>query len=176
MSFSIALDLKDAIKAKVHMCWLRIIKIKMVIPAKSTVKAFVDIPDLYNWLMIGDVHDVPAGVFKHGCIKDGFVAFEPMIIDGDNMVLYYAIPWLAERYVEGTFINTTDTDQTFILSVFIANLPRLFVEQLKREIAFEEELKSLIIELWEKASAEEKREFVKLWMRRAPEMLTKMVS
>jgi len=121
--------------------------------------------------MIGDVHDVPSGVFKHGCVKDDFVAFEPMLIEGDNMILYYTIPWIAERYLLGTFINTTDTDETFILSIYIANLSRSWVEEIKREIDFEEEVKSIMLELWEKSSPEERRSLVELWMKKAPETL-----
>jgi len=38
MSYSISFDLKGAIKAKAHRAWLRIIKIRILIPAKSTIE------------------------------------------------------------------------------------------------------------------------------------------
>jgi len=141
-----------------HKCVLKVGKIDTVIPAGSEFEVMIKLPDLDTWLMSMDVHDVPSGVFEHTCIKDHFTAFKDLPIDGSTMELLYTIPFELEEYVRGIFRNVSDSDEEFKLAIYYAKVPTLYIEDLKEEIKYEEELKKLEIEEFKKLSQEEKRE------------------
>jgi len=163
LSFTATFDLKEAVRQKKHVTIFQIMTVRMTIPAGETVYVRIDIPDDLVWFMIGDVHDVPAGVFRHKCVKDGFTVID-MTIRSDNMEMPYTIPFLVEQYLEGEFENLTDTSHNFNLSIWIATVQRKYHARLLREIEFEDEVKQLMVNVWEGLSLEEKKKMVKKWM------------
>jgi len=162
---AVSFGLKDALRQKIHKCVLKVGKIDTVIPAGSEFETKIELPKEDTWLMSMDIHDVPSGVFEHTCIKDRYIAFEDLPIDGSTMELLYTIPFELEDYVRGIFRNVSDADQEFKLAIYYAKVPTDYVEDLKEEIKHDEELKKLEIEEFRKLSEEEKREIVRKRLR-----------
>jgi len=158
-------SLKDVIRDKIHECVLKVGKLDTVIPAGSEFETKIELPKEDTWLMAFDVHDVPSGVFEHTCIKDRYIAIENLPIDGSTMELLYIIPFILEDYVRVILKNVSDTDEEFKLAVYYAKVPTDYVEDLKEEIRYEEELKKLEIEEFRKLSEEEKREVARKRLR-----------
>jgi len=165
VSFTAVFDLKEIIRQKKHVSIFQIMTIRTTITAGETVEVRIDIPDDLVWLMVGDVHDVPAGVFRHECRKDGFTVLD-MVIHSDNMEIPYTIPFLVEQYLEGEFENLTDADEDFKLSIWIATMQRDYHARLLREIEFEDEIKKLMVDIWEQLTLDEKKRMVEKWMKR----------
>lgn len=174
MSF-MSFDIKECIRQKLHRSYLGIMTVRMTIPAGETVRVALVVPENEVWFLVGDVHDVPVGIFQHGCRKDDFTAFEPMLIRSDNMVITYAIPFIVQHNLEGTFINTSAADEDFNLSVFYAHIEKDFHNLLKAEIEFEEEVSKLTRAAWGELTEAAKKEVVKSWLKVAPEKILELV-
>lgn len=161
-----AFNLYQAVQQKLHQCVLHMARFKLTIPADTTIEAEIKIPINQVWFMVLDHHgDILYNKIKHGCIKDGFTAFEPTLIGADNLEIPYAIPFICEDYLIGTLINT-DTTQSheFELTIFFADVPKDYFAKLKEEVGYDEEVKGLVMERWKTLSPAEKMAVVDKWM------------
>ena len=157
--------IKDALREKVHFVHMSIIKVSFDLDPGEEVAITVDIPPDETWFMVLDKHgDIPYKVFTHRCVKDGFEAFPALLISRDNIDLPYPIPFIAEKYLYGIIKNVSTSTEHFEMTIYKATAPRSYVEWLKREIKFEEEVKKIMVEEWEKLSSTQKRELVRKWM------------
>lgn len=163
MSFTAAFDLKEAARQKKYFSIFQIITVRMTIPAGVTVDVHIEIPERFVWFMVGDIHDVPVGVFRHKCTKDGFTVLD-MVIHSDNMEIPYTIPFVVEHFLDGEFENISATSQDFKLSIWIAVVRRSYYARLLREIEFEDEVKQLMVDIWERLTVQQKKKIVEKWM------------
>jgi len=101
-----------------------LLRYRMVVPAGTEVESIVYVPAGEVWEIWGEKHDVPSGVFEHGCWKDGMTMFESMLIEGDNLVMEYRVPFVIRERIRGLVKNVTAADETFRLSVERVMYPR----------------------------------------------------
>jgi len=101
-----------------------LLRYRMVVPAGTEVESIVYVPAGEVWQIWGEKHDVPSGVFEHGCWKDGMTMFEPMLVEGDNLVMEYRVPFVVREKIRGLVKNVTAADETFRLSVERVMYPR----------------------------------------------------
>lgn len=176
MAYAAAFDLKGAVRQRTHKSRLTMTTFRMTIPAGETVEVLISIPEEQVWFMVGERHgEITYNVFKHGCIKDDFLAFEPTLIGADNVDVPYAIPFMAETYLKETFINTDAAEQAFELTIFFAVVSRVYYEEFKKEVKFEEEVKAILRVIWDEMGLTEKIKTVKKWMMESPELLMAVV-
>jgi len=117
-------DLMQIILLKEIGTHFHLLRFRMVVPAGTEVETIIYVDAAEVWEIWGEKHDVPHGVFEHGCWKDGMVMFEPMLIEGDNLTMDYRIPFIIWEKIRGHIRNTTTTDETFRLSVERVVYPR----------------------------------------------------
>jgi len=160
---------KDALREKMYRCRMALIKVSFDLAAGETVVIQINIPEDETWFMVLDKHgDIPFKVFTHQCIKDRYEAFPALLISRDNLDLPYPIPFIAEEFVRGIIKNVVTTTEHFELTIFRALAPRVYIKWLRRLIDFEDEVKRLMVEEWEKMRPEEKRATVRAWLRQFP--------
>jgi len=160
---------KDALREKIYRCYMALIKVSFDLAGGEKVVIHIDIPANETWFMVLDKHgDIPFKTFTHKCIKDRVEAFPALLVSRDNLDLPYPVPFIVEEFVEGIIKNETTVTEHFEMTIYRAVAPRVYIEWLRRLIAFEEEVKRLMVEEWERMSPEERRIAVRAWLQKFP--------
>jgi len=168
---STVVRLKDVTKHKKREIYPSHIHYRVPIDPGEEISAVLTVPDGYVYIVPGEIHDIPSGVFKHRCSKDRMLVLPETLIDGTAMTLNYPEPIMVKKYWEGYVTNTSDSVEVFKLRVPILVVKESIIEDLRSEIEIEEKMKETLMEQWKKASPEER---IKM-MAKTPELLGKEV-
>jgi len=141
------------------------VKYRVLVPVGEEIEAYLKIPDKFCYLVAQEIHDVPSGYFLHQCIKDDMEILPETLIEGDSMIITYVQPVLVENYWKGWVKNVSDKyappgeDAIFKLRIPLLKLRRSYVEEVRKEVELEEELKYTYYEMLRRLSPEKKIEF-----------------
>lgn len=153
---------------------------RVLLPVGADVSAVLYVPDGYVYIVPGEVHDVPADVFTHKCIKDGRLILPETLIDGTSMIINYPQPVVVWEYWHGTARNVSDiysppgTDAVFRLRVPLLVAPEDLVGEAERISEMEEGMMLALLEAWARMGPAERAALAERLMREAPLALAAM--
>ena len=171
MSIPPIVDLKHVIYQKTLMMYPTHVAYRVDIPGGESVEAYLEVPNGFDFIVTGEIHDVPVDTFTHECEKDGFKVIPETLIDGTSEVLAYPAPILVENYWRGVVRNITDTTQTFRLRVPFLCSPVGSIEIIRKEVTFEKEVMAAIRSVWMKLAEEGRLKLIEAWMAESPALL-----